>query len=131
MEYRKLGESGLTVSTLCLGTMTFGDRTDESEAKRIVGAAAEAGVNFVDTADQYAKGESERVTGKVIAQNRHHWILATKVGNHMGPGLGEVGLSRRWMMQAIENSLKRLGTDYVDIYYLHYDDPDSPLEETL
>ncbi len=67
MEYRKLGQSGLTVSALCLGTMTFGDRTDESEAKRIVGAAAEAGVNFVDTADQYAKGESERVTGKVIA----------------------------------------------------------------
>jgi len=131
MEYRKLGRSGLTVSTLCLGTMTFGDRTDESEAGRIVGAAAEAGVNFIDTADQYAKGESERVTGKAIAANRHHWILATKVGNRMGPGLGEVGLSRRWMMQAVENSLKRLGTDYIDVYYLHYDDPDSPLEETL
>ena len=131
MEYRKLGESGLTVSTLCLGTMTFGDRTDESEAKRIVAAAAEAGVNFIDSADQYAKGESERITGKAIAANRQHWILATKVGNRMGPGLGEVGLSRRWMMQAIDNSLRRLSTDYVDIYYLHYDDFETPLEETL
>jgi aryl-alcohol dehydrogenase-like predicted oxidoreductase len=131
MEYRKLGQSGLTVSALCLGTMTFGDRTDETEAKRIVGAAAEAGVNFIDTADQYAKGESERVTGKAIAANRHHWILATKVGNRMGPGIGEVGLSRRWMMQAIENSLRRLGIDCVDIYYLHYDDTETPLEETL
>jgi aryl-alcohol dehydrogenase-like predicted oxidoreductase len=71
------------------------------------------------------------LTGRAIAANRHHWILATKVGNRMGPGLGEVGLSRRWMMQAIENSLKRLGTDHVDIYYLHYDDPDAPLEERL
>jgi len=131
MEYRKLGESGLTVSTLCLGTMTFGDRTDESEAERVVAAATEAGVNFIDTADQYAKGESERITGKAIAANRQHWILATKVGNRMGPGLGEVGLSRRWMMQAIDNSLRRLGTDYVDIYYLHYDDTQTPLEETL
>ena len=131
MEYRKLGESGLTVSTLCLGTMTFGDRTDESEARRIVSAAAEAGVNFIDTADQYAKGESERIAGKAIATNRQHWILATKVGNRMGPGLGEVGLSRRWMMQAIDDSLRRLGTNYVDIYYLHYDDIETPLEETL
>jgi aryl-alcohol dehydrogenase-like predicted oxidoreductase len=131
MEYRKLGESGLTVSALCLGTMTFGDRTDESEAKRIVAAAAEAGANFIDSADQYAKGESERITGKAIAANRQHWILATKVGNRMGPGLGEAGLSRRWMMQAIDNSLKRLGTDYVDIYYLHFDDLETPLEETL
>ncbi len=131
MEYRKLGESGLTVSTLCVGTMTFGDRTDEGEARRIVAAAAEAGVNFIDSADQYAKGESERITGKAIATDRQHWILATKVGNRMGPGVGEVGLSRRWMMRAIENSLKRLGTDYVDIYYLHYDDIETPLEETL
>jgi aryl-alcohol dehydrogenase-like predicted oxidoreductase len=131
MEYRKLGKSGLTVSALCLGTMTFGDRTEENEAKRIVAAAAEAGTNFIDTADQYAKGESERITGKAIAGNRQHWILATKVGNRMGPGLGEGGLSRRWMMQAIDNSLKRLGTDYVDIYYLHFDDLDTPLEETL
>ena len=131
MEYRRLGESGLTVSALCLGTMTFGDRTDESEARRIVAAAAEAGANFIDSADQYAKGESERITGKAIAANRQHWILATKVGNRMGPGLGEAGLSRRWMMQAIDNSLKRLGTDYVDIYYLHFDDLETPLEETL
>jgi len=128
MEYRKRGQSGLTVSALCLGTMTFDDRT---EAKRTVGAAAEVGVNFIDTADQYAKGESQRVTGKAVAASRHHWILATKVGKRMGPGIGEVGLSRRWMMRAIESSLRRLGVDYADLHYLHYDDAESPLEETL
>ena len=131
MQYRKLGRSGLTVSALCLGTMTFGDRTDEVEAGRIVAAARDAGVNFIDTADQYAKGESERVTGRCIAEDRYHWILATKVGNRMGPGLDEVGVSRRWIMHAIDASLKRLGTDHIDIYYLHLDYPEVPLEETV
>ncbi|HET7403090.1 MAG TPA: aldo/keto reductase, partial [Usitatibacter sp.] len=79
MEYRQLGRSGLQVSPLCLGTMMFGDRTDEKEAGRIVAAAREAGINFVDTADQYAKGESERITGKLIASDRDRWVLATKV----------------------------------------------------
>jgi len=131
MQYRKLGRSGLTVSALCLGTMTFGDRTDEAEAGRILAAARDAGVNFIDTADQYAKGESERVTGRCIAADRYHWILATKVGNRMGPGLDEVGVSRRWIMRAIDASLKRLGTDHIDIYYLHLDYPEVPLEETV
>lgn len=131
MEYRTLGRSGLNVSPLCLGTMMFGDRTDENEAARIVGSALDAGVNFIDTADQYAKGESERITGKLIAARRDYWVLATKVGNPMGDGPNERGVGRKWMMQAIDASLKRLGTDYVDIYYLHLDYEEIPLEETV
>jgi aryl-alcohol dehydrogenase-like predicted oxidoreductase len=131
MEYRKLGESGLKVSPLCLGTMMFGDRTDEKEAARIVGSAFDAGINFIDTADQYARGESERITGKLVAANRDHWVLATKVGNPMGDGPNQVGVGRKWIMQAIDASLKRLNTDYVDIYYLHLDYEDTPLEETV
>ena len=84
MEYRNLGRCSLKVSPLCLGTMMFGDRTDAGEAARIVASAREAGVNFVDTADQYAKGESERITGKLIAAERDWWVLATKVANPMG-----------------------------------------------
>jgi aryl-alcohol dehydrogenase (NADP+) len=131
MEYRYLGRSGLKVSPLCLGTMMFGDRTDAKEAQRIVGSARDAGVNFVDTADQYAKGESERVLGQLLAGERDRWVLATKVGNPMGDGPNEVGLSRKWIMQACDASLDRLGTDYVDIYYLHLDYPDIPLEEMV
>jgi aryl-alcohol dehydrogenase (NADP+) len=131
MEYRKLGDSGLKVSPLCLGTMMFGDRTDPIESERIVKAAQEAGINFIDTADQYARGESERVVGRIIASNRDWWVLATKVGNPMGDGPNEIGLSRKWIMQAVDASLKRLGTEYIDIYYLHLDFPDFPLEETV
>jgi aryl-alcohol dehydrogenase (NADP+) len=131
MEYRKLGNSGLKVSPICLGTMLFGDATDAAEAGRIVASAREAGINFIDTADAYAKGESERVTGKLIAADREHWVLATKVGNIMGKGPNDGGLSRGWMMRAIDASLARLDTDWVDIYYLHLDDPDTPIEETL
>lgn len=131
MEYRALGASGLKVSPLCLGTMMFGDRTDITEAGRIVASAHDHGVNFIDTADQYARGESERITGKLIAGNRHRWVLATKVGNAMGDGPNEQGLSRKWIHQAMDASLARLGTDYVDIYYLHLDFPDIPLDETV
>ena len=131
MEYRRLGSSGLKVSPLCLGTMMFGDRTDEQEAGRIVGSAFDAGVNFIDTADVYAKGESERIVGRLIAGKRDHWVLATKVGSVMGPGPNQVGLGRKWIMQAIDASLKRLGGDYVDIYYLHRDFDDANLEETV
>jgi aryl-alcohol dehydrogenase (NADP+) len=131
MEYRRLGNSGLKVSPLCVGTMMFGDRTDYGEAERIVKSAQEAGVNFIDTADQYAAGESERITGRIIQAERDRWVLATKVGNPMGPGPNEVGLSRKWIMQACDASLRRLGTEYVDIYYLHLDFHDVPLEETL
>jgi aryl-alcohol dehydrogenase-like predicted oxidoreductase len=131
MEYRALGSSGLKVSPLCLGTMMFGDRTDITEAGRIVASAYDHGVNFIDTADQYAKGESERITGKLIAGNRDRWVLATKVGNPMGDGPNEQGLSRKWIHQAIDASLARLATDYVDLYYLHLDFPDIPVEETV
>ena len=131
MEYRKLGNSGLKVSPICLGTMLFGESTDLAEAGRIVDSARAAGVNFIDTADAYAKGESERVTGKLIAADRTQWVLATKVGNFMGKGPNDGGLSRVWIMRAIDASLERLNTDWVDIYYLHLDDPSTPIEETL
>jgi aryl-alcohol dehydrogenase (NADP+) len=131
MDYRSLGRSGLKVSPVCLGTMMFGDRTDQAEAGRIVAAAREAGINFIDTADVYAKGESERITGALIAPDRDRWILATKVANPMGDDPNRRGTSRKWVLQAIDESLERLGTDYVDIYYLHKDMYDTPLEETL
>src|SRR5512135_2284550 len=131
MDYRKLGNSGLKVSPICLGTMMFGERTDAAEAARIVDSARAAGINFIDTADQYAKGESERVTGKLIAKDREHWVLATKVGNPMGKRPNDTGLSRAWMMRAVDASLQRLNTDWIDIYYLHLDDASTPIEETL
>lgn len=131
MEYRSLGASGLRVSPLCLGTMMFGDRTDFDEAKRIVDSARAHGINYIDTADQYAKGESERITGRLIAEDRDRWVLATKVGNVMGDGPMQGGVSRRWIHRAIDASLERLGVDHVDIYYLHFDHEDTPLDETI
>jgi aryl-alcohol dehydrogenase-like predicted oxidoreductase len=131
MEYRRLGESGLRVSVLCLGAMMFGDRTDEAEAGRIVASARAAGVNFVDTADAYAKGQSERILGRLIAADRERWIVATKVGNTGAPPPHDADLSRRHVMRAIDASLERLGMDHVDLYYLHLDDAGTPLEETV
>jgi Predicted oxidoreductases (related to aryl-alcohol dehydrogenases) len=131
MEYRKLGKSSLMVSPICLGTMMFGDRTDAAEAGRIVGSARDAGINFIDTADQYAKGESEKITGKLIASDRERWILATKVANPMGDDPNRRGTGRKWVLRAIDESLERLGTDYVDIYYLHRDIQSTPVEETV
>ena len=131
MNYRSLGASGLKVSPLCLGTMMFGDRTDKAEAARIVNHAREGGINFIDTADAYSKGESERITGDLIRPHREHWVLATKVANIMGDGPNEKGLGRKWMTRALDESLKRLGTDYVDIYYFHKDDPSTPLVESI
>ena len=131
MEYRALGRSGLKVSPVCLGTMMFGGPTDEATAARIVARAREAGVNFIDTADAYAGGRSEEVTGRAIAGDRHDWVLATKLSNPMATGPNGGGLSRKWMMRAIESSLRRLGTDHVDIYYLHKEDHGTPLQETL
>lgn len=131
MDYRPLGRSGLKVSPLCLGAMMFGDRTDYAEASRIVASARDAGVNFIDTADAYAKGESEKIVGKLIAADRDDWVLATKVGVPVGEGPHQGGTGRKRLLQAIDQSLDRLGTDYVDIYYLHKDSLDIPLEETI
>lgn len=131
MDYRQLGTSGLNVSPLCIGTMLFGDRTDINEAQRIVDSGHDAGINFIDTADAYVNGESERVTGKLIADKRSRWILATKVGNAVGTDPNDRGLSRRWIMLACEASLARLSTDYIDIYYAHLDFPGTSLHETI
>ena len=131
MEYRTLGNSGIKVSPICLGTMMFGERTDAAEAGRIVDSARAAGINFIDTADVYAKGESERLAGKLLADDRDKWVVATKVGQAMGKGPNETGLSRAWVLRAIDGSLKRLGMDHVDVYYLHRDDAGTPIEETL
>jgi aryl-alcohol dehydrogenase-like predicted oxidoreductase len=131
MEYQRLGASGLEVSPLCIGTMNFGDLTDAAEARRIVDDAYAAGINFIDTADVYARCESERIVGAAIAANRRHWILATKVGNAITKKPHDGGLSRRWVLQACDDSLARLATDYIDIYYLHRDDLVTPIAETV
>lgn len=131
MDYRSLGRSGLKVSPICLGTMMFGGQTDAPTSHRIIDKAAEAGVNFIDTADAYNEGQSEVVVGDAIRAKRNHWILATKVANPMGPGPNERGLSRRWVMQAVDDSLRRLGTEFIDIYYMHKEDHSTPLEETV
>jgi len=132
MNYRRLGRSGLEVSTLTLGTMMFGDRTDEASSREIVAHARDAGVNFIDTADAYGTGESERITGQAIRADRDRWILATKVGNRMLEGeRNNGGLSRAWVLRACDASLARLGTDHIDVYYLHRDDPRTPLDETI
>ena len=129
MIYRKLGASGLDVSALCLGTMMFGGPTDETTAAEIVGSARDAGVNFIDTADVYTDGRSEEIVGRLIAPDRNRWVLATKLGNGAGPNAR--GLSRKWMMQAVDASLKRLATDRIDILYLHREDHGTPLAETV
>ncbi len=131
MEYRKLGRSGLLVSPLCLGTMMFGGPTDEATARRIMAIAREAGINFIDTADIYNEGRSEEIVGRAIRTERSFWILATKVGNATGSGPNERGLSRRRILEACEASLRRLGTEWIDIYYFHREDPATPLEESV
>src|SRR3981189_2202589 len=131
MQYRQLGRSGLKISPICLGTMMFGGPTDEATSSRIVAKAREAGINFIDTADAYNGGKSEPVVGPAISNSRQHWILATKLANQMGDDPNRGGLSRRWVLQAADESLKRLGTDTIHIYYLPKDDPSNPLEETV
>ncbi|WP_193369586.1 aldo/keto reductase [Pelagibius marinus] len=132
METRKLGRSGLSVSPLCLGTMMFGDQTDEKAARRIIDHARDAGVNFIDTADQYAQGKSEEIVGRAIAKDRDSWVLATKGGNPVKDShANSQGLSRKWLLKAMDDSLARLKVDYVDIWYLHLDDYSAPLEEAV
>src|SRR4029077_15279983 len=117
MQYRQLGRSGLKISPICLGTMMFGGPTDAATSSRIVAKAREVGVNFIDTADAYNGGNSEAVVGRAIANNRHNWILATKLANQIGDDPNRGGLSRRWVLQAAEESLKRLRTRTKHIHY--------------
>ena len=131
MEYRNLGRSGLKVSPLCLGTMMFGGATDQPTAIRIIDRARDQGVNFIDTADVYNDGVSEQITGAAIAPHRSWWIVATKLANPTAPGPNGRGLSRRYILQAAEASLKRLGVETIDILYAHKEDHTTPLEETV
>jgi len=131
MRYRRLGRSPLLVSELCLGTMMFGDQTDADEARRIVAHARAHGVNFIDTADVYSTGASEAMVGALIAGTRHEWVVATKVGNRMSERPNESGYSRAWMLRECDASLARLGTDHIDLWYLHRDFDGLDLEEPL
>ena len=131
MKYRQLGKSPLKVSTLCLGTMMFGDQTDVGEARNIVAHGREQGVNFIDTADVYTTGKSETMVGEVLKGSRHDWVLATKVGNKMSERPNESHYSRSWILRECDASLQRLATDHVDIYYLHRDYLGLDLEEPL
>ncbi|GAA4058617.1 aldo/keto reductase [Actinomadura miaoliensis] len=140
MEYVRLGGSGLKVSRICLGMMTFGASesrawaVDEAAAAPIVRAAVEAGVNFFDTADMYNEGTSEEITGRLLREyfaRRDDYVLATKVYNPMGSGPNDRGLSRKHIMDGIDASLRRLGTDFVDLYIIHRWDYETPIEETM
>ena len=131
MHYRNLGKSPLKVSTLCLGTMMFGDQTALADAQNIVAHAREHGVNFIDTADVYSTGASETMVGELLRGDRSNWVLATKVGNKMSEKPNESHYSRTWLMREVEASLSRLNTDYLDIYYLHRDYNGMDLEEPL
>jgi aryl-alcohol dehydrogenase-like predicted oxidoreductase len=122
---------GPQVSRLCLGTMMFGDQTDETEAAKIIEAFADAGGNFIDTADAYAAGRSETIIGKLLAANRDRFVLATKVGNPVGGVDGSGGVSPEWIKRGATMSLERLKTDRIDLYYLHLDDNRTPLNETI
>jgi aryl-alcohol dehydrogenase (NADP+) len=135
MEYRKMNGTGIRVSEICLGTMTFGEQVDEKESARIIDMALDRGINFIDTANAYHRGESEKMIGKAIKGKRDDLIIASKVRYKAGDGVNDYGLSRRHIMEQIEKSLKRLQTDYIDIYYMHAIDPDMSgereIEETL
>ncbi len=133
MQFKQFGRTGLTVSRLCLGTGTFGKQTDETEAHRMLDQAAEAGVNFIDIADIYPPGaevgSAEVIAGRWLSDKRGRFILGTKGGGRMGPAAWDAGNSRKHLLDAIDASLRRLKTDYVDLYQLHMDDPATPLDE--
>ena len=131
MEYRQLGRCGLKVSEICLGTMTFGNGADRAESKRLVDLSMDRGVNFFDTANSYADGLSEDYLGRALKGRRRDAVVATKFYNPVGSGPNDSGMSRFHIMQAIEDSLRRLGMDYVDIYYIHHVDQQTPVEEML
>ena len=138
MKFTKFGPTGLSVSRLCLGTATFGKQTDESASQQILDKAAEAGINFIDTADAYPMGadlalvgRTEEITGRWLKGKRAGFIVATKGGAPMGPSSWDQGSSSKHLLDAVDASLRRLGTDYIDLYQLHVDDPETPLDETL
>ncbi|GIW78994.1 MAG: oxidoreductase [Gemmatales bacterium] len=131
MRYRRLGSAGVKVSELCLGTMMFGGATSEEDSIRIIHRAIDDGINFIDTANIYAKGESERIVGKAIRDRRDQIVLATKVRVAVGEGPNDAGASRYHILREFDKSLKRLDLDHVDLYYLHQYDWDTPLEESL
>lgn len=131
MEYRRLGAAGLKVSEICLGTMTFGNGADEAESRRMVDAAFTAGVNFFDTANAYVGGVSETMLGKALKGRRSDAVVASKVFNPMGGRPNDSGMSRLHIVQAVEDSLRRLQTDYLDLYYIHHVDHQTPLDEML
>jgi aryl-alcohol dehydrogenase-like predicted oxidoreductase len=131
---RVLGSTGMQVSPLCLGAMMFGSwgNPDHEESVQIIGRALDAGINFIDTADVYSGGESEEIVGKALAGiSREHVVLATKAHGAMGDDVNERGNSRRWLIRECENSLRRLGTDYIDLYQIHRPDPATAIDETL
>jgi aryl-alcohol dehydrogenase-like predicted oxidoreductase len=133
MEYRTLGQTGIQVSTQCLGAMMFGlwGNRDHDECVRIVHAAIDAGVNFIDTADVYSAGESEEIVGKALKDRRDDIVLATKVHGDMGSDPNRKGNSRRWIRMEVENSLRRLQTDWIDLYQIHRPDATLDVDETL
>ncbi len=134
MDYRTLGRTGVKVSPLCLGAMMFGafGNTDHDDSIRIIHRAIDAGINFIDTADVYSFGESEEIVGKALAQiKRHQVVLATKVHGTMGQDPNAQGNSRRWIMTECDRSLRRLGTDYIDLYQIHRPSPETDIDETL
>jgi aryl-alcohol dehydrogenase-like predicted oxidoreductase len=134
MEFRNLGSTGVQVSPLCLGAMMFGawGNPDHDESVRIIHRALDAGINFIDTADVYSRGESEEIVAKALAGGRRdHVVLATKVHGSMGDDPNQFGNSRRWIVQEVENSLRRLKTDWIDLYQIHRPEPDTDIDETL
>ncbi|MFE7772570.1 aldo/keto reductase [Streptomyces sp. NPDC057445] len=133
MRYRVLGGTGIEVSTYCLGTMMFGSvgNPDHGDCARVINTALDQGINFVDTADMYSAGESEEIVGKALRGRRDEVVLATKVHFQMGEGRNRSGNSRRWILKAVEDSLKRLGTDWIDLYQVHRPDHSTDVEETL
>ena len=134
MNHRNLGRTGMQVTPLCLGAMMFGEwgNPDHDESIRIIHRALDAGINFIDTADVYSRGESEEIVGKALAGGRRdNVVLATKVHGTMGDDPNQYGNSRRWITRAVEDSLRRLGTDWIDLYQIHRPEPDTDIDETL
>jgi aryl-alcohol dehydrogenase-like predicted oxidoreductase len=131
VKYKRLGKTGVQVSELCLGTMIYGEQVDEATAIQIIRRALDRGINFIDTANVYVQGRSEEIVGQAIKGRRDEVVLATKVRHQMGPGPNDEGLSRKHIMKSVEDSLTRLGTEYIDLYQLHRPDSATPLKETL